>query len=332
MDALLRQIHLQPFSDAGLSALLQGTTQTFIAFVLVVTRVSGLLVIGPMFGHPDIPLQMRVLLAIALSLLLTPSAVGLHGQAVFSHLDGDHSGLLEPAEVPAIWESTVAELRTREGKPSDAALTAADFRLKFPFPESLLDLAWLVAAEFGLGLALGLGVLIIMTGLQLAGNLIDSQLGVSLGEVFNPELETPTSFSSDLLYLLGTVLLLGVGGHILMISALVDTFRALPVGYAQLSVPALEFLRNLVHQSFSLSLQVAAPIIGTLAVVGLTMGYLSHSIPQINVLTMGFPVRTLVGLWVVIMSLTAMGERWSTTFGAVLEQLRFLLTGMSPAG
>lgn len=326
MNDLLPQA-VQSFSDAWIQAALGGATQAFVAFVLVVTRVSGLLVIGPVFGHPDFPLQMRVLLVMMISLLLTPTLLTADGQSVFKNLDANRDGQLVSEEIPNPWQEPALRMRAAAGKPADAPLTAAEFRLTLPFPSSLADLAWLVIAEFGLGLALGLGVMTVMSGLQLAGNLVDAQLGVSLGEVFNPELETPTSFSSDLLYLLGTVVLLGLGGHVMMISTLAETFRALPVGYAFVSPPALDLLRDLVNQSLALALQIAAPILATLSIVGLAMGYLGHTIPQVNVLIMGFPIRALAGLLVFVAALSGMGDRIAQTLPAVMDQLRLSLTG-----
>lgn len=326
MDALLQ--HTVPsLNDAWIRAALGGATQAFIAFVLIVTRVSGMLVIGPVFGHPDLPIQMKAFLAITLSLLLTPTLIGAGSNTVFTHLDLNHDGHLVPAEIPAPWEDSAKRMRAAVGKGPDAPLNADEFRLSLPYPNSVADLAWLLTAEFGLGLALGLGVLTIMSGLQLAGNIIDSQLGVSLGEVFNPEFEVPTSFSSDLLYLVGTVILLGLGGHVLMIKTLAETFRTLPVGYAFISPPALDLLRDLVHQSLALALQVAAPVLATLTIVGLAMGYLGHTIPQVNVLTMGFPIRTLVGLLVFLLALVNMGDRIATAIPQVIDQLRQSLMG-----
>lgn len=318
---------LSTFSDAWIRAALGGATQAFVAFLLVITRVSGLLIIGPVFGHPDLPVQMRVLLAITLSLLITPAVVGGSSQTVFTHLDLNRDGMLSSEEIPPPWEQTALRMRDQAGKAPDASLTAAEFRLSLPLPSSLADLLWLIAGEFALGLALGLGVMTVMSGLQLAGNLIDSQIGVSLGEVFNPELETPTSFSSDLMYLLSTVLLLSLGGHVLLISTLVETFRAIPVGYAFVSAPAIELLKNLVHQSMALALQISAPVIATLSLVGLAMGYLGHTIPQVNVLVMGFPIRTMVGLFVVVLALAGMGDRVATILPGVIDQLRLVLTG-----
>src|SRR5262245_56908239 len=65
------------------------------------------------------------------------------------------------------------------------ALSASDGAT--PVPQSLPDYLWLGIVELALGLALGMGMTIILSALQMAGNLIDQQLGLALGQVFNPE-------------------------------------------------------------------------------------------------------------------------------------------------
>ncbi len=45
----------------------------FLLFTLVLTRVSGLVMIAPVFGSPEIPLRVRALLAFALAVLIAPT-------------------------------------------------------------------------------------------------------------------------------------------------------------------------------------------------------------------------------------------------------------------
>jgi flagellar biosynthetic protein FliR len=76
------------------------------------------------------------------------------------------------------------------------------------------------------------------------------------------------------------------------------------VGEAFVSLPLIDLLRDLVHQSLILGVQVAAPLLASMSLVALTMGFLGHSVPQINVLVVGFPIRAAVSLLVLTSSLT----------------------------
>jgi flagellar biosynthetic protein FliR len=314
-----------PASDIG--QLLSGATGAFVAFTLVVSRIGGLVVIGPVFGHPNIPRQIRVLLLLAMSIVVTPALLGSDQRRTFDLLDRNHDGNLTLEEVPGSLVPQFEELIRRAEKQSDEGLSAHEFHLAPPLPGTLIEYARLALVEFGLGLALGLGVMTIVSVLHMAGSLIDAQIGVSLGSVFNPEFAGDASPSGELLHQLALVIFLIVGGHHLIVSALLDTFQALPVGFAWISPPALDLLSGLVHQSLVLAVQIAAPVIGMMAVVGLAMGYLGHTIPQLNVLVVGLPVRALMGLVVLGLAVPGIADIVARVLPEEIEHLKCVIMG-----
>ena len=181
-----------------------------------------------------------------------------------------------------------------------------------------------------MGFALGLGMLTILSGLEIAGELIDQQTGVSLGQVANPSLNITGSATSQFLFLFATTILLVMrptGYHLAMLSALVETFRTLPLGEAFVTTSAIDLLRDLVHQSFVLGLQVAAPLMAAMSLVALTMGFLGHSVPQIHVLVIGFPVRVLMSLMVLVASLSGVARHVVDIVPRVIDALQQALTG-----
>ena len=328
MNLPFPDLPLDVLAEPGLAQFLRGATGALIAFTLVVARLSGMVVIGPVFGHPQIPVQVRVFLVVELSIVVTPALVVSDQQKTFHRLDRNHDEQLVLDEVPGSLNPQIEELLRQAGKNREEGLTADEFRLPWLVPGTVVEYAWLALIEFAVGFALGLGVMTIVSGLQMAGSLIDAQIGVSLGSVFNPEFESDASLSGELLHQLGLVIFLIVGGHHLMVSALIDTFQTLPVGYAWISPPAIEVLSDLVHQSLVLAVQISGPVMGMMAVVGLAMGFLGHTIPQINVLVVGFPVRSLAGLVVLGLAVPGIVEALADKLPGVIGQLRLMLTGL----
>ncbi len=325
MDVLVSNIALPAFSDEWVRLALGGAVRAFTAFSLVLLRVSGLLTMSPVFGHPDIPLQVRVLLALSLSFMTTPLIVGGDGRATFRRIDQNRDGWVTSDEIPAHLADAAAAARQIAGKPYDTPLAEREFQIPLPLPKTPVEYIALAVAEYSLGFALGLGVLTILSALEMAGQLIDQQTGVSLGDTFNPDLDTTGSLTGQFLNLLGVTTFLLVGGHFLVISALVGTFETLPVGFATLPAPVIQLLSDFVYQSLVLSLKVAAPILATMALVGFAMGFLGHTIPQINVLIIGFPVRMLVGLLLLALALPAMIEIMAPVFPDAIRQLQTAL-------
>jgi flagellar biosynthesis protein FliR len=331
VDQILPALKLDALGDQWLSQMLLTATHALFAFTLVATRLTGLFLISPIFGHPDIPLQIRVLLVAAVSLLITPALLSHDAQWAFDRLDGDRDGRLYVEEASPPLHRHLRQLLSNAGKNETDPLLVEEFQIPRPAPATVLEYAWLGLVEFAVGLAMGLGALTVLSGLQMAGNLIDQQIGISLGEIFNPEFEVNATLSGQMLHQLGLMVFLIVGGHFLLVSALLDTFQTLPVGYAWVCPPMFDMLRDLVHQSLLLALQVSAPIMATMAVVGIAMGFLGHTIPQVNVLVIGFPIRTLVGLLLIGLSLPVFADIMGSVLPETIMQLRRALMGFSSA-
>jgi flagellar biosynthetic protein FliR len=282
MNSPLPDFAARVLTAPDLAQLVQGASGAFIGFTLIAARMSGLVLVGPVFGHPRIPLQVRIFLVLATSFVIAPSLLS----------------------------------------------TSAQLQAGLPVPRSLLEYAGLAFIELAIGAALGLGVLTIMSGLTTAGNLMNQQLGLAAGETLNPEMGSGDTVSGEMLHQLGLVVFLVVGGHSLMVSALLDTFQALPVGHARLSAPAIELLIDLVRQSLVLALQISAPVMATMAVIGLALGFLGHTIPQMTAQVAGFPVRALVGLLVLGLALSGIADSLVRTLVGGIEQMRQILTAL----
>ncbi len=318
-----------PLADVTVRQLLELGMRHFYAFTLVLVRMSGLMIIGPMFGQPLVPPNIRILLVLVMALLITPT-LSTQSDVGFQRLDVNQDGRLTRDEVPQALEARFDNLLKRTGKQNDAALQADEFAVPLEIPSTILDYAWVAIGEFALGFLLGLGVLTILSGLQLAGEMIDQQTGLALSEVFSPGFEMSASVSSRMLFLLGVTVFLvlePVGGHLLMISALVETFQTLPVGEAFVATSAVDFALSLVHQSLVVAVGIVAPMLATMSLVALTMGYLGRSVPQVNVLVIGFAIRAMVNLLILSLMVSGAAKAVVDVLPATIDRMRFLLSG-----
>ena len=81
-----------------------------------------------------------------------------------------------------------------------------------------------------------------------------------------------------------------------MIEALLDTFAWAPPGHAALGDTFVEVLTNIVTQSFALGIRAAAPLLIALLLSTLVLGLISRTLPQINVIAVGFGLNSLLTL------------------------------------
>ncbi|MGQ0634659.1 MAG: flagellar biosynthetic protein FliR [Planctomycetaceae bacterium] len=171
-------------------------------------------------------------------------------------------------------------------------------------PRSLVECSRLWLGELAVGAALGLGVLTILSALQAAGVLIDQQLGLSMSELFSPETGASATVSGRLLSQLGLAVLFIVGGHLLLVSALLDSFTGLPLGLGRLDLSLGDLLISLVHESCRLAVRVAAPVLAVMALAGLALGFLERAMRHWQGLAFAIPLRLGLGLLVLGLSLT----------------------------
>ncbi len=210
-------------------------------------------------------------------------------------------------------------------------MSAAEFTAPAPLPRTPAGLARLSLGEFSVGFALGLGVLAVLAGLRLAGELIDQQIGTALGEVFNPMLGGSAATSGQLLGLLGTAVLItlpGVNGHLRLFGTLLDTFRMLPPGAGWVSGEAWRTLAELAGAGVGLGLRVAAPTLAVMSLMSVTVGFLGRTVPQINVMSVGFPMRAAAGMFVLALTLSPATDVLANLLSASLTALHETLVGL----
>ncbi len=91
-------------------------------------------------------------------------------------------------------------------------------------------LAAAVAVELLMGYVVGFCASLPLIGMQLSGQIIDQQMGVSAGGVFNPELDSEAGVIGQVLFMSGLAMFLIVGGHHAIMLTLISSFEVVPIG------------------------------------------------------------------------------------------------------
>lgn len=151
-----------------------------------------------------------------------------------------------------------------------------------------------LGSELIIGLTLGLGIVILFSGIQLAGQMIGRIGGMMLADVFDPSAGESVPLFSRFLYLTSLAVFLLIGGHRAVMAALLDTFSVLPPGSGTVPIHIGETFVILVTQSFSLGIRAAAPVVTALLLSTLVMGLISRTLPQLNILAVGFGANALI--------------------------------------
>lgn len=196
-------------------------------------------------------------------------------------------------------------------------------------PQNVLNYLVFVGTEALIGLVLGLGITILFTGLQVAGTLIGRASGMALSNVFDPSQGAEVSLHSQLLTYITLAVFVAIGGHRMLIAATLETFTSLPPGSGAIPVGLSSAATELISQSFTLGLRASAPIVTALLLSTLVMGIISRTLPQLNIMAVGFGMNSMMTLATMAISLSAICYLFQGHVEYVLELLGDTIAGVT---
>ncbi|MEY4119311.1 MAG: putative flagellar biosynthetic protein FliR [Planctomycetota bacterium] len=210
-----------------------------------------------------------------------------------------------------------------------AALPAADTTLAMAAP--------LLLVEFAIGVFIGFMASMPLLAAQFGGLAMGQQIGLGFARFYNPAVGDESDVLEQLMFFLALATFIALGGIESMFSSVVASFASLPAG----AIPALvtgasdtspvAVFTGAMTGAFELGLRVAAPLLAIVCLETVVMGYLSKSVPQLNVMSIGFPLRIIVGLGVIVVSLAAIDEAIIDGTSGAIEEL-LIATGAVAEG
>jgi len=231
-------------------------------------RVGGMVLVAPVFSSKVLPVQIRTVIVILLTVLLQPVA------------------LSQTTAMPQITPQTFVN-------------------------------------EMLVGLALGLGAAMLVGAASVAGDLMGMQIGLSGAAILDPINNTSENALGVFGGLFATTLLLAVDAHLVMIDAIAKSTQVAPIG-GELKAVGLIALVKSASVLFGLGLQFAAPVVAAVLVANTALAILSRAAPQLNILSLAFPVQIGLGLFALGATLPMIAlwfQGWDNAYDGVLTRL-----------
>lgn len=246
--------------------------------LLVITRLCGLMIYGPVFGSSAVPARYKALLACMLGMATYP--------VLAEHVGGE-------------WR----------------------------LPLNLWTLGPLMALEFLIGLVIGYLASLPLLAMQAGGLIMGQQMGLGFAQFYNPAIDDESDIVGQMLFFMAVAGFLAIGGHEMMVMAVLNSFEHLPPGQMAVDVELLQLVGGMLSASIELALRVAAPLLAFVFLETVVMGFLAKTVPQLNIMTLGFPIRILAGTAIVVAGLAvihdvamdAVAETFQAVFNWVTE-------------
>lgn len=201
---------------------------------------------------------------------------------------------------------------------------SASESLVLPIIESgigLWNMVGVIATELLIGIIIGYGVSLPLIGVQIGGRVVDQQMGLGLAGVFNPEFNEQTGIVSQFFFMLTLAVFVILGGHRVMLATLVGSFSKIPLGGFHMDGNALDLIIGLMATIFDLALRISAPLLCLMFLQTLAMGFIARTVPQMNILSIGFVLRIILGVILLIGAVSVMNGIYIETLRATLNQI-----------
>lgn len=170
-------------------------------------------------------------------------------------------------------------------------------------PDHFLPFLFIVAGELIVGLILGFVSSLIFYAIQMAGQLLDMQIGFGIINMIDPLSGQQAPLIGNFKYILALITFLATNGHHVLLSALFASFKLVPVTGVVVNVAIAQFIVDLIGGMFILALRISLPVIVALLLTDMALGILARTMPQMNIFVVGVPGKIIIGIFVLSIAL-----------------------------
>ena len=192
-------------------------------------------------------------------------------------------------------------------------------------PGSTIELVFCILLELALGYLLGLVMNFFFYIPQLAGHAIDTQMGMTMNQVYDASAQANLSVSSVLLNTLMTLLFFAAGGHHTLLRMMLTSHEIVPFGAVTLGLDAANAMLELFVECTLLAVKLCMPILAAELLGQLGMGVLMKVIPQINVFSINIELKVIIGLGLLLLLMAPFSEFLLEAERAMLDSMHTLL-------
>ncbi|MFT5505835.1 MAG: flagellar biosynthetic protein FliR [Gammaproteobacteria bacterium] len=152
-----------------------------------------------------------------------------------------------------------------------------------------------------IGLAMGFVLQLVFGALMIAGEAMAMSMGLGFASMIDPANGVNVPVVSQFLIIMGTLLFLALGGHLLLIQLVVTSFETLPISTEGVGRDHFYAIFAWGSNMFIGALWVAIPALISMLVITLSMGIMTRAAPQLNIFSVGFPVSMFMGFVILML-------------------------------
>jgi flagellar biosynthesis protein FliR len=182
-----------------------------------------------------------------------------------------------------------------------------------------------ILGEAAVGLVYGITLALLNEMLLFAGQIAGVQFSFSMVNLLDPTSNIQTPLMGDIFQLMGTLVLIAAGLDRIILASMVRSFRAVPLGAYTLTPLTSHAIVQAAGGVFLAAVELAAPVLGATMLIEVAVALLSKLSPQLPVMSLSVPLKTLVGFAVLIGCVAVWPRFIEARFSNLLDMAERLL-------
>lgn len=161
----------------------------------------------------------------------------------------------------------------------------------------------IILHQLMIGIAMGIAVRVVFTALEMAGHIMGLQMGLGFATFFDPQNSAQIPVMGQFMGLMGMLLFLSINGHLMVMTALMESFEFFPIGVQPIASEGWLTLALWGGEIFRAGVLMALPVLAVLMMTNIALAVLTRAAPQLNIFAVGFPLTLGVGFVVISLAL-----------------------------
>jgi flagellar biosynthesis protein FliR len=229
------------------------------------------------------------------------------------------------------FSSTALPVRAKAVFAGAVAFLLAPVVASLPNAQASLTVSGLIG-ELAVGLVYGLSLTLVTEMLIFSGQIVGLQFSFSLVNLLDPDSAVQTPIMGELFELMGLLFMITTGLDRILLASVVRSFKAAPLGSFALGAPAAEVIVRAAGGVFLAAIELAAPVLASTLLVEIAVALLGKLSPQLPVMMLTVPMKTLAGFAVLTGSLALWPRFIEIRFDSLLDMAEKLIAAPTARG
>ena len=162
-----------------------------------------------------------------------------------------------------------------------------------------------------------------------AGNMIDMDIGLSMAQQFNMDMNMQMTSTGNLYYYLIFAFMLATNMHHYILRAVCDSFYVIPIGGAVFDFSSLLFSMTVFMMDlFVIGFRIFLPVFAVIMIMNCILGVMAKVAPQMNMFAVGMQMKIMVGFVVLFLTVSLLPSVANFIFTEMKKLMVLFIEGM----